>query len=263
MVSKSIDGGSHWSDPITIIRDEDPKLLNDKNSITADPFDSRFVYAVWDRLHIPVRQAIHPEHVVGFKGPTLFSRTTNGGQSWEPARIIYNPGGNNQTIGNQIVVPRDGTLLNFFNEILNFKNSDGGTRFDFNLALIRSTNKGATWSHGQPTRAAKIQSLALVRAFGVVDPDAPANGIRSGDMLFDVTVDLNQTSPGFGNVYAVWQDARFSNFTRDEIASRCRRTGAGRGRRRSRSTRRQLRTRPATARRSRRASTCRPTEPSG
>ena len=37
-------------------------------------------------------------------------------------------------------------------------------------------------------------------------------------MLFDVAVDRTAGSPGFGNVYAVWQDARFSGFTRDEIA---------------------------------------------
>ncbi|HEV8661752.1 MAG TPA: sialidase family protein [Candidatus Methylomirabilis sp.] len=219
LVSKSEDGGLTWGDPITLIRDEDPKFLNDKNSITADPFDADFVYAVWDRLDVPVGTIIHPELVLGFKGPAMFSRTTNGGQSWEPARIIYNPGGNNQTIGNQIVVLPDGTLLNFFNEILNFKNSDKGNMFEFNLALIRSTNKGATWSQGQPTRAAKMQSLALFRAFGVVDPDGLApTGIRTGDVLFDVAVDLNPGSPGFGNLYAVWQDARFSGFARDEIA---------------------------------------------
>jgi hypothetical protein len=98
LVSKSTDGGLTWGDPITLIRDEDPKLLNDKNSITADPFDANFVYAVWDRLHVPVGTIIHPELVLGFKGPAMFSRTTDGGQSWEPARIIYNPGGNNQTM---------------------------------------------------------------------------------------------------------------------------------------------------------------------
>src|SRR5262245_24652283 len=221
LVSKSTDGGLTWGDPITLIRDEDPRLLNDKNSITADPFNSNFVYAVWDRLSLPAGITIHPEHVLGFKGPAMFSRTTDGGQSWEPARVIYNPAGNNQTIGNQVAVLADGTLLNFFNEILNFKSSDGGSKFDFNLAYVSSTNRGATWSHGQATRVAKIQTLALVRAFGVVDPDAlpgtPA-GIRTGDLLFDVAVDLTATSPGVGNVYAVWQDARFSGFTRDEIA---------------------------------------------
>jgi hypothetical protein len=221
LVSKSTDGGLTWGDPITLIRDEDPKFLNDKNSITADPFDSAFVYAVWDRLHLPVGQLIHPEHVLGFKGPAMFSRTTDGGRSWERARAIYNPAGNNQTLGNQIVVLPDGTLLNFFNEILNFRNSDKGFKFDSNLALIRSTDKGSTWSRGQPTRAAKMQSMAEFRTFGVVDPDAqppaPA-GIRTGDNLFDVAVDRTVGSTGFRNVYAVWQDARFSGFVRDEIA---------------------------------------------
>jgi hypothetical protein len=42
-------------------------------------------------------------------GATWFSRTTDGGQTWEPARPIFDPGGNSQTIGNQIVVLPDGT----------------------------------------------------------------------------------------------------------------------------------------------------------
>jgi hypothetical protein len=53
----------------------------------------------------------------------------------------------------------------------------------------------------------------------VVDPDGLApTGIRTGDLLFDVAVDLSPGSPGFGKVYAVWQDARFSGLARDEIA---------------------------------------------
>src|SRR5918996_5172992 len=50
LVSKSTDGGLTWRDPVTLIRDDNPNRLNDKNSMTADPNDSSFVYAVWDRL---------------------------------------------------------------------------------------------------------------------------------------------------------------------------------------------------------------------
>src|SRR5215208_7210506 len=50
LVSKSTDGGLTWSTPSTLIRDANPRRFNDKNSITADPNDSRYVYAVWDRL---------------------------------------------------------------------------------------------------------------------------------------------------------------------------------------------------------------------
>src|SRR6266487_4581974 len=52
LVSKSTDGGDHWSDPVTLVRnlpDVAPFYFNDKESITADPSTSNDVYAVWDR----------------------------------------------------------------------------------------------------------------------------------------------------------------------------------------------------------------------
>src|SRR5262245_45315856 len=212
-VSQSTDGGLTWSDPIKIIEDTNPKFLNDKNSITADPDDANFVFAVWDRLELPLGTVINPENVIGFgfKGPAMFSRTTDGGQSWEAARAIYNPGGNNQTIGNQIVVLPDGTLVDFFNEILNFKNPRGQA-FLYNLSLIRSTDKGATWTQGQAIRAAQILTKAAFdpQQTGVSDPDT-GDLVRTGDVIPEMAVDRNPTSPGFGNLYAVWQDSRFSN----------------------------------------------------
>ena len=207
-VSKSTDGGVSWSDPILIIEDSQPDILNDKESITADPTDANFVYAAWDRLRVPPGSVINPENAVGlgFKSPFFFARSTDGGDTWEEARNIYDPGANNQTIGNQIVVLPDGTLVDFFNEILNFKNPDGDAQFDLNLSLLRSTNKGDTWlPRGQPIRAADIQSRS------VVTPD-DGEGVRDADILFDVAVD-----PISGALYAVWQDSRFSGQF-DEIA---------------------------------------------
>jgi hypothetical protein len=225
VVQKSTDGGMTWSDPTELVRDVNPRVLHDKNSITADPTDSNFVYAVWDRLSVPTGVAINPENLfgLGFKGPVTFARTTDGGASWERARIIYDPGGNNQTIGNQIVVHPDGTVLDFFNEILNFRNDDGGTQFDFNLSIIRSFDKGATWlPRGRPQRVQKLRTRALFPPFvGVFLPDTPdnpatpeiENAVRTGDVLFDVAVD-----PTNGNLYAVWQDARFTTPPIDQIA---------------------------------------------
>ncbi len=210
-VSKSTDGGLTWSDPILLIEDDDPRVLNDKNSLTADSTDADLVYAIWDRLKITSAEAILPENVTpgrglflgigfGFKGPIYFARSTDGGDSWEPARRIYDPGANNQTIGNQIVVQPDGTLIDFFTEILNFKNNDqSGPFFNSNLALFRSDDKGRTWlPRNKPVRAARIFSI------GAVTPDDGVP-VRDASILFDVAVD-----PGNGNLYAVWQDIRFN-----------------------------------------------------
>ena len=193
LVQKSEDGGLSWSPPISLV-DEVFNGLHDKQTITADPHDSRFVYAVWDRL----------DFVKG-GGPALFSRTTNGGLSWDKEpRILYDPGPDAQTLANQIVVMPDGTLLNFFNFIEFF--SDGSERFS--LAIKRSFNHGETWlPPGLPIIAASMEPSE-----NLADPDT-GQGIRGGEELFDVAVD-----PQYGTIYAVWQDGRFDNFAIEAIA---------------------------------------------
>ena len=39
----------------------------------------------------------------------------------------------------------DGTLLNFFNEIINFRPGGAFEPFPFNLSFIRSRNEGVNW----------------------------------------------------------------------------------------------------------------------
>jgi len=87
LVSKSTNGGASWSEPTTLIRDTSPFNFNDKESITADPTNSNFVYAVWDRIRHPGDQSASfgAFHSAAFRGDPTFSRTTNGGASWEPA----------------------------------------------------------------------------------------------------------------------------------------------------------------------------------
>jgi hypothetical protein len=154
LVSRSADGGSTWTNPVTLIQDG-VAFFNDKESITADSTDSRFVYAIWDRL---------VQNNGG--GPTWLARTVNGGQSWNPPVPIYDPGMNSQTINNQIVVLPNGTLVNFFTQLDN----DGTNVTAARLSVIRSADKGVTWSAPIP--------VALVQSVGTTDP---ASGVRVRD----------------------------------------------------------------------------------
>ena len=73
---------------MTLIRDLTSDAYNDKNSITADPVDSHYVYAVWTRELIGEETADAP-----YVAPAEFTRSTDGGQTWEGARAIYSPPG--------------------------------------------------------------------------------------------------------------------------------------------------------------------------
>ena len=223
--NRSIDGGLTWQPFKMLIEDTDPRFLNDKNSMTADPNDADLVYAVWDRLQQAGGDVQSPENRrgLGFKGPIMFARTINGGNSWQPARRIYQSGGNKQTIGNQIVVEPDtvgGSLFDFFGDITNGANRRG-TFGPIGVSFIRSDNQGTTWT--KPRLVASQLPMSLFRPDSVIDtepgvacPDAPKTGrcpIRAGDVIPEVAI--NRTN---GNLYAVWMDARFSGFTHDSIA---------------------------------------------
>ncbi len=207
VVSRSTDGGDTWGPTTTLRRDTSFNTLNDKNSITADPFSSNYVYAIWDRLEFPNDQAARQagEHAIGYRGPTWFSRTTNGGASFEPARIIYDPGEVNQTIGNQIVVTGTGELVDGFDLIYNFKNAHKVR--GYNVATLRSTDRGATW-----TPAATIVDREL--SVGVTDPTY-GSPVRTGDIIPEIAADPRT---GHNEVYMVWQDARATGGARDQVA---------------------------------------------
>jgi hypothetical protein len=203
LAMRSTDGGLTWGDPTTLKREDVVTALNDKNTLTADPLDADFAYAVWDRLIGPPGEPPTPvafENAIVGRGPTWFARTTDGGDSWEPARIIFEAGTNNQTIGNQIVVTGSGDLVNAFDLIRTFANPQG-TR-GFNIAVIRSEDNGDTWD-----KKATIVDRHFSFQGVVVDPDNPdpnTRRVRTGDILPEVASDLSSEA-----VYLVWQDMRF------------------------------------------------------
>ena len=185
--ARSIDGGTSWG-PSAVLIDDGADAFNDKVAITADPVTPHFVYAVWDRL------------TTANIGPAYFARSRDDGVSWEAARPIFDPGVNNQTISNAIVVLPNGTLVNLFVDITG---SADGTTFTSALAVIRSTDNGTTWS--APVKVA--ENLGV----GTRDPET-GQRVRDSSLVPSITA-----GPG-GALYVFWQDARFSAGARDAIA---------------------------------------------
>jgi hypothetical protein len=215
LVSKSEDGGAHWTEPVALIDDPNPHVFNDKNSLTADPNDSDLVYAVWDRLVFPNERAQGDAflHAAAFFGPTYFSKTENGtdddGGDWTTRRIL-DLGRNDQTIANQIaVLPRtagqtESTLIDVFDWI---HNDNKGGRQGEKISAMWSTDSGATWS----------DPVVIDPIAGAVPRDRDPDGapcpetlghkfdpyvcrLRTGDGVPDIAVAAN------GTAYVAWQD---------------------------------------------------------
>ncbi|MGF6441386.1 sialidase family protein [Paraburkholderia youngii] len=219
LVSRSSDHGATWQTPVTLIRSSSPHVLNDKNSLTADPTANNYVYAVWDQLSVfpPTKEGAQllaendgvliarqlrngaasaaggaPVFKFNSTGPSFFSRSTDKGVTWSTAAPIYQPGTNAQTIDNMVRVLPDGTLLDFFTAI-------NATPSGLSIGYIKSADKGGSWS--APTFTNDIQVA------GVVSPDS-GQSIRDASILYSVAV-----NPVSGAIYLTWQDDRFSSAT--------------------------------------------------
>jgi hypothetical protein len=212
LVSRSVDHGATWQTPVTLIRNNTPHVLNDKDSLTADPTANKFVYAVWDQLSVfpPTRDGAQllaendgveiarkllsaaaggaPSFKFNFTGPSFFSRSLDNGVTWSTAAPIYQPGTNKQTIDNIVRVLPDGTLLDFFTAI-------GVTPSGLSIGYIKSADKGGSWSG-----PAFANDISVV---GVVSPDS-GQPLRDAAILYSVAV-----NPVTGAIYLVWQDDRF------------------------------------------------------
>jgi hypothetical protein len=196
---RSTNGGTSW-DHLSVIRADNGQnqLFNDKESVTADPTKPQTAYAVWDQLVGPVdNPAVLAHNFSSFTGPTYFAKTTNGGVSWSPSRIILPMRQRQQSIANVIVVAPSGTLYDFFTLITATGPNSGPNStapHGSAIAFIKSTDGGDNWT--SPQIVQEIDTLT------VTDPNT-GQPLRTADFDAAPAVD-----PATGQLYLVWQDAR-------------------------------------------------------
>jgi hypothetical protein len=206
LASTSTTGGATWSSPVTITRNATLPHggFNDKDSVTADPGRAGTAYAVWDQSNFPSDSASLTglSHSFAFRGTPMFSKTIDGGLTWSTPQPMSSQ--NISSIGNQIVVEPDGTLID------GFLYSKGSGRDQPNQTLegiMRSTDGGALWSPPTP----------VANNVTVNDLD-PNNGVplRTGADVGGGIPSI-AADPHSGKLYMVFEDSRFG-VTHNDIA---------------------------------------------
>jgi hypothetical protein len=198
LVSKSPHGpnvgdAGTWSAPVALTEDDTNGL--DKQSITADPFDSNYVYAAWDRIITPGGSTHASDQGIfnsrSFKSQTFFTRTTNGGASWETPQEIFVESSFSGSIGS--IVRALGDRHTLVDGLITYGSADWKGGPCGSESVLRSPDRGVSW-----TKKPVIVSPLTCTYVGAHNPDSGAL-IRSGG-LPDIAVDGSR-------VYMVWDDA--------------------------------------------------------
>jgi hypothetical protein len=128
VVSRSGDGGLSWSLPATVLFE--PGMYSDKSAVTADPFRRGRAYDVWD-----VRTGLDT-----FTASAWFSRSSDGGRTWSPPRLVYDPGKEHVApLVTEIAVLPHRVLL----DVMQVLDSASNTQ---DVMAARSVDGGRTWS---------------------------------------------------------------------------------------------------------------------
>ncbi len=182
-VSRSTDGGATWSGPVLATDKTNPVDFNDKINLWVDagagsPFAGN-VYVSWTLF----------QGGPGRAEPIMLSRSTDGGQTFSPARQLT-PAHNNNSIGGRqgsaIRTAANGDVYVFFESGTEIN----GTKTSAQM-FVKSTDGGQSFSKQQV-------------ASTVVDIPSPLPGSSFRNDSFP-SVDIDQTS---GKVYVAWADFR-------------------------------------------------------
>ena len=188
VLARSVNGGLTWSRPVPVIPDiQQLKGETANGSIAVDRRNPHLIYSV-----MPVFAAD------GAEGTVLFTQSRDCGRHWGTARTIFAAGPGQVTTGHQLLVLPNDQLVDVFTLI--------NTRtYAKTVAVLRSTNRGRTWS--PPVLVSALDSTPIA------DPHTKILVGSGGTLLADAAAD-----PVTGRIYVVWQDARYGSGAVNAIA---------------------------------------------
>jgi hypothetical protein len=176
-VSRSFNGGASWEVPYLI--QQPTGQFWDLPRLTAHPRNPKKAYYLYN-----LRQPPDFEH-----GYSVISTTNNGGRTWSPVRVLFNPQtANSWPAVNKLLVNPDGSLLVIFALVSNDPNVQGNPTQE---TAIRSTDGGQTWS--APVTIGSTQGLPVYDPV-TLTPLNTFNGYPS------------QTVAPNGDVYVSWME---------------------------------------------------------
>jgi hypothetical protein len=177
---RSFDSGFSWTPPY-VIQPVTGQTFWDLPRLTADPRRPKRAYYVYD-----IRE---PVGKYGTRGYSLFSKTTNGGETWSAPQKLYDPRTSSSWPGiSKILVNKDNSLLDVMAVVGTDPNDASKPNTTHEIA-VRSTNRGRTWSKRIP--------IGRSSGRGVVDPTTK-NILNTFDTYPSQTVAPN------GDVYVSW-----------------------------------------------------------
>jgi hypothetical protein len=173
VVSRSGDGGLSWSLPATV--QFAPGVYSDKSAATADPLRRGRAYEVWTLRTGPEDDT----------GSAWFSRSVDGGRTWSPQRLVYDPGKEHVApFCVAIAVLPHRVLL----DVMTVFDDTTGTS---DVMAARSVDGGRTWS--------RPALIAHTSGNSAVDPD-------TGTVALGTPADATVTVGPDGVPTVAWND---------------------------------------------------------
>lgn len=205
-VARSLDGGQTWQGPFLIDLDPTFGTINvyDEPKIVVDPAAPNIVY--FSGVNFPFKgPGKNRPGAGGKRNQMLFSRSTDRGVTWAPLRVVgeFPPSTLNERFTIAVVPPSpphpQGVLLSVFNVAPSSLNRTPSPSDKSYMAVVRSFDRGDTW-----TALATLDQV-VTSALPLGEPYDAELGISFSIGETDIAVD-----PRNGDVYAAWEDARFS-----------------------------------------------------